>query len=229
MQPWASRDVPRSAVSTFGLPCTHSASGSARVDRVVPGAGRELHDAGRTSSVTTAPARQRAAVVEDAHDVAVGDAARGGVVGVDADRLAAGDLGAPGCARRRRAGCAGASPAGWRSGAAGTRSAAAPPSHSVGLEPGRVAGAVVVAEAGDRLGEELDRARSACRAAVPSGSARNRSNSTVVVVDAPGSSSSPAAQNSSNGGDVDAARRPARSRQPLVEVLAATRARRGPR
>ena len=99
-----------------------------------------------------------AAIVEHAQQVAVGDAARGGVGGMHGDRLAALDLGG---ARMRAVvelavqlvgrlvrqhvqrialGRLGAQPFG-------------------GLQPGRMARAVVVAERGDLLGEDLDPAR----------------------------------------------------------------------
>ena len=90
VEPWARRDVPRSGVSTLGLPCTHIGR---RPSRVEPRAGRQLHDR-RAHVVGDDGAGQAGApVVEHPHDVAVGDAARRGVVGVDADRLAARDLG----------------------------------------------------------------------------------------------------------------------------------------
>ena len=90
--PCARREVPLSSVSTFGLPWRSSALGS-------PGATGSHH--APVESCTTERRRfgvehrageAAAAIVEDAHDVAVGDAARAGVVGMQPDRLAAADL-----------------------------------------------------------------------------------------------------------------------------------------
>ena len=88
-QPCARRDVPISRVSTFGLPCTQGGC-CRRPDR--PGRTR------RRSKVATMPGAMRrsaprrrgsAEIVEHPYDIAVADAARCGVVWVDADRLAA--------------------------------------------------------------------------------------------------------------------------------------------
>src|SRR5690606_29816323 len=63
-----------------------------RVDRVVPGAGGQLHHAGHHPVVDPHPRQSGAPVVPHPDDVAVGQPAGGGVVGVDAHDLPAGDL-----------------------------------------------------------------------------------------------------------------------------------------
>ena len=69
------------------MPCTQRALGG-RIVGVVPGAGGELRD-GWQRAVEDGAGQALTAVVEDAHDVAVGDPARGCVLGAQADRLAA--------------------------------------------------------------------------------------------------------------------------------------------
>jgi len=66
------------------LPCTLLL----RIDGVVPGTGRKLNDSA-PNPVCDADARQAgAALVEDADDVAVGDAARGRIVRMQVSNLA---------------------------------------------------------------------------------------------------------------------------------------------
>src|SRR5207249_8937992 len=66
--------------------------GIGRVERIVPGAGRELDDARAYRVGHDGAGQTAAAVVERADDVAARDPAGGGVLGMDADRLAAADL-----------------------------------------------------------------------------------------------------------------------------------------
>ena len=156
VQPCARRDVPASRVSTFGLPCTQSD----RPPRDPPDRTRRRSAScttpGRIPSVTRTRGEAGAARVEEADDVAVGDAARRGVRRMHARDLAAAMLGRRRCGRRNRAGCAAASPAGWRRAAAARLGAR----HIGRREPGGMAGAIGVAEAGDGLGEDLDPCRS---------------------------------------------------------------------
>src|SRR6185312_15677510 len=88
VEPCASREVPMSRVSTFGLPWTQngvSAAGSCGsyqapvASWTTPGHGLAQHRAGEAG----------AALVIKADDVAAGDAARGSVIGMKAHRLAA--------------------------------------------------------------------------------------------------------------------------------------------
>ena len=68
-------------------------AGLGGIRRIIPGAGRE-HDDARPNPVRDHGARKRRApVVEHADDVAIGNASSLGVARVDADRLAAVDLG----------------------------------------------------------------------------------------------------------------------------------------
>src|SRR6185437_106092 len=60
--------------------------------RVIPGAGGQLHDAGPNVLGERDPGQAAAAVVEDAHAGAVGDAACFRVAGVHRDRLAPADF-----------------------------------------------------------------------------------------------------------------------------------------
>ena len=157
VEPCASRDEPRSAVSTFGLPCAHIESGTVGSTGSYHAPVERLTTCGRTSVGDDRAREARAAVVEHAHDVAVGDPARGRVVGMDADRLAARDLRRLAVrarvelavqARRRLV----------RDQVQRELRGARAAQPLVGLEPRRMTRAVVVAEAGDRLGEQLDAA-----------------------------------------------------------------------
>src|SRR5438309_1703740 len=56
--PWASFEVPRSKVRTFGLPCTHIVLGSAGSRGSYQAPVESCTTRGRTAGVTTAPARQ---------------------------------------------------------------------------------------------------------------------------------------------------------------------------
>src|ERR671936_814392 len=58
LQPWASREVPRSGVSTLGLPCTHMASGSAGSWGSYQAPVESWTTPRRRASLITAPARQ---------------------------------------------------------------------------------------------------------------------------------------------------------------------------
>ena len=153
VQPWLRVEDGRSAVSTFGLPWRQKRR--IRRIRVVPGAGGQLDDT-RTHCVgDDEPGEAAAAVVERParrrRRACRARRRRPGACRIGSRPATFAD----GCARRSRAGCAAGCAAGWRSAAAGTarRSAAEP---FVGLEPGRMARAVGVAEAGDGLGEDLD-------------------------------------------------------------------------
>ena len=153
--PWLSFEVPWSRVSMLALPCAHSASSSAppgrtRRRKTAEHAGRHRvrqHHAGET----------RAARIIDAHDIALGDAAPPGVVGIDRDRLAPRDL-ARALTGPGPSGCAGDSAAGWRRDAA-DRSLPCRAEPFRRLDPGRMRRAIVIAEAGDLLGIKLDAAR----------------------------------------------------------------------
>src|SRR5271167_2258517 len=59
---------------------------------VVPGAGRQLHDTGPQRLAQHRAGKARPAVVEEANDVALADAARRGILGMNADRLSPVDL-----------------------------------------------------------------------------------------------------------------------------------------
>src|SRR5581483_8186308 len=137
------------------VPVDAGGDSRARVLRVEPGAGRELDDA-RPDVVGDDRAREAApAVVEQPDDVAARDPARRGVARVDADGLAAADLGRlavravielavearRGVVRDERE----------REARGGGRT-----EPLVGLQPCRVTRAVAVAEGRDRLREELD-------------------------------------------------------------------------
>ncbi len=91
-QPCASREVPMSRVSTFGLPWTQSGCSAAPGLRIVPGAGGQLQHAGHDVVCDRGGGQARAAIVEQADDVAIGDAAARGIGGVETDGFAAGDL-----------------------------------------------------------------------------------------------------------------------------------------
>jgi hypothetical protein len=62
------------------------------VFRVVPGAGRQLHDPGAQGVAQPRPGQAGAALIVEPHDVALADAARRGVLRMDAHRLAPVDL-----------------------------------------------------------------------------------------------------------------------------------------
>ena len=81
-----------SRVSTFGLPWTQSGCSAAPGCRIVPGAGGQLHHAGHDVVCNSSGGQARAAIVEQADDVAIGDAAARGIGGVETDGFAAGDF-----------------------------------------------------------------------------------------------------------------------------------------
>lgn len=132
-------------------------AGSAGIERVEPGAGRELDHAG-TQRIRHAQAGEAgAAVVEDPDDVAISQAPAGRVLRVHAHRLAPGDLAVASmaavivllcslvtgwfeirCSGKRRRGCA---------------------QPLLRGQPGGVAEAILVAEAGDPLRVKLDQSR----------------------------------------------------------------------
>src|SRR5690348_1147106 len=80
----ARQDI-RVAVHTYWLV-------GSRVLRVVPGAGRKLHDAGAQRLAQHGARKACATIVVEAHDIAAANASRRGVLRMDADRLAALDL-----------------------------------------------------------------------------------------------------------------------------------------
>ena len=162
-QPCASREVPTSRVSTFGLPCTHIAS-SARADR--PGSNQAPVEScttpGRTSVVSTAPARQLPRSLNSrttSPSAMPRAAASAGCIRTGSRPL---HLRRPGCRRRGRAGRAAASPGLFATSASGKRRARGEPSHSSLSSQRGMAGAVVVAEAARRSRRRARSCRSAC-------------------------------------------------------------------
>jgi hypothetical protein len=125
LQPWLNLLAPVSSVSALGFPCFSSGRLEPRVSRIEPGAGTGP-DHARADAVAQARGGEAgAAVVEDTHQAALGEAALGGVLGMQRDRLTALDLGR----------------AGMRAvielavqfvGGLVRRSAVLPPSHSIG-------------------------------------------------------------------------------------------------
>ena len=126
------------------------------VQRIVPGAGRDLHDAGPQRLAQQRAGEAAAALVVELHDVAVLDVARRGVLRMQAHRLATIDLrGEAGGAEIQLAVQPGRRLVGdqlqWEAGG-GRRSSA-----FGRRQPGRVSRTIVVAEFGNRCGADLDR------------------------------------------------------------------------
>ena len=96
MQPWLNLLAPISRVSALGLPCFSSGRLAPESGRVEPGAGAEPYDAAADAVAQARGGEAGAAVVENAHQVALGDAAGCRVVGMQRDRLTAFDLGRAG-------------------------------------------------------------------------------------------------------------------------------------
>ena len=105
-------DVPTSRVRTFGI-AVHAERGFfVRIGGIVPRAGRQLDHAAPDIVGDADAGEARAALVEQADDVAIGDAARRGISADACARPRVRDAWRPRCGRRNRAGCAAAS-RGW--------------------------------------------------------------------------------------------------------------------
>ena len=79
----ASFEVPLSSVSTFGLPCLSMAPMRPGSTGIVPGAGGEPDDAGSHHLRHMRAGKTRTAIVVNAHEIALADAAAGGVARID--------------------------------------------------------------------------------------------------------------------------------------------------
>src|SRR3982074_958956 len=96
MQPWLNLLAPISRVSALGLPCFSSGRLEPRSAGSNQAPVLSLTTPRRMRSLKRAAARAGAAVVEDTHQIALGEAAGGGVLGMQRDRLTAFDLGRAG-------------------------------------------------------------------------------------------------------------------------------------
>ena len=93
--------------------------------RIVPGAGGQLQHARHDVVCNGGGSQTRAAIVEQADDVAIGDAAVRRIDRIETDDFPAGNFSSTGCRHRSRADCAAGSPAGWRSASTGGANLAA--------------------------------------------------------------------------------------------------------
>ena len=129
------------------------------IGRVVPRAGRQLHDIGaQRRRRSTTPARHAPRSLNTRTTSPSASPRCGRIARMHPDRFAPLNFRGLAGRDRRRAGCAAGWPAGWPAGAAGKSPRAAPPSHSSGSNHCRVARAVGVAEPVDVVGEDLDAA-----------------------------------------------------------------------
>ena len=117
VQPRASDDVPTSSVKTLGLPCTHIASGSAGSAGSNQAPVDNCTTSGRRLPSTTTPARQAPRSLKIRTTSPSTSSRAAASVGAS-ESVRALALSKPGWSRRRRAGCAAGTPAGWRAGAA---------------------------------------------------------------------------------------------------------------